>query len=65
MGAFASLEIGPDALNLMGGRVAASRIVPDLIEYECEDLHDDEEDTHHSLTSIHVCNRFSSLLSEQ
>jgi len=62
MGALASLEIGPDALNLMGGQVAASRIVPEITNYTCASRHDEDNETHHALTSIHVCNRFSSLL---
>lgn len=64
MGAYASLEIGPDALNLMGGRNAASRIIPDLIvPNETHEDHDCDE-AHHSLTNIHVCNRFAALAPE-
>ena len=63
MGAYTSLEVGPDALNLMGGQVSASRIAPNLSSNECaEDSEEEHETPHHSLTSIHLCNRFSGLI---
>lgn len=56
MGAYAALEIGPDALNLQGVRIAASRIVTSLLK-----VIRSQEDKESNYVPIFTSNRFSAL----